>query len=119
MAEPISSNRAELCERHFKTIGTVVVDQTLADSDSIDYRRYGSGHFTVPTGSTITTLTWHASHSSADGTFVAAYTQANAAVTQTVAASRRYPIPAELAAAHYIRATGNADGQIENVVLKF
>lgn len=118
MADPITSNISHLTERHYKNVGTVVVDQTLADSAAIDYRRYASGHFTVPTGSTITTLTWHSSHEDVDASFTPAYTEANAAVTQTVAETRRYPIPAALAGAHYIKAAGNADGTITAVVLK-
>lgn len=106
-------------ERHYRVVGTVAVDTTLADSDSIDYRRYGAGNFSIPTGSSVTSLTWYSSDSPTDGTFVAAYTQANAAITQTVAADRRYPIPAELAGAHYIRAVSNADGTLTQVVLKF
>lgn len=119
MPDPITTNISRLNERHHKSLGTVTVDQTLADSSSIDYRRHGSGTFTVPNGSTITTLTWYSSHEDVDASFMAAYTEANAAVTQTVAADRRYPIPAALAGAYYIRATGNADGTITNVVVKF
>jgi hypothetical protein len=118
MGAIVSSNHAHLSENAYKIVGTVTVDQTLADSASIDYRRYSGGRFTIPNGSTITTLTWHSADEDVDASFIAAYTEANAAITQTVAADRTYPIPASLASAAYIRATGNADGTITKLVLK-
>lgn len=127
MADPVSSNRAELAEHSYKqvnsgaTANTIVADTVLAVSEGIDYRRYASGHFTV-VGASTTTLTWYSSMTdtpAANTGYVAAYTEANVAVTQTVAASRRYPIPAALAGAHFIRAVANVAGTLTSVCLKF
>ncbi len=115
----VSSKISRHMERQTSAVvPSVAVDDTLANSVGIDYRSYSTGHFTVPSGSSLTTITWHAAHEDVSGSYIAAYTEANVAVTQTVAASRRYPIPAALAGAHWIRGTGNADGAITNVVLK-
>lgn len=119
MSKPISSNRAELAECAYDPAAgaSVAAAATLADSGAIDYRRYNSGHYTV-TGATTTSLTWYSSHEDVTASYVAAYSEANAAVTVTVATARRYPIPAALAGAHYIRAVANNAGTLDNVVLK-
>lgn len=89
----------------------ISVDSVLADAEVINMTDADGGRFSVPSGSSLTTITWHTS-SAADGTFVPAYDENGSAVTQTVAASRSYPLPVTLNAAAFLKAVGNADGTI-------
>ena len=89
----------------------ISVDSVLADSEVINMTDADGGRYSVPSGSALTMITWHAS-SAADGTYVAAYDDNGSPVTQTVAASRSYPIPTTLNAAAFLKAVGNADGTI-------
>lgn len=118
LSQMVSGNKPNPAECAYKVHGTVTIDTSVSNSTLIDYRRYNGGNFTVPSGSSITTLTFYTAHEDVSASYIAAYTEANAAVTMTVAASRRYPLPAALAGAHFIRATGNAAGTLTNVVLK-
>lgn len=92
---------------------TITVDTVLADAEAIFLENTDGGRIIVPTGSSLTTLTFHESH---DGTtYVAAYDANNSAVTLTVAAARSYPLPSTLNAARYIKIVGNADGTVQFV----
>jgi hypothetical protein len=99
----------------FKELNSVAVDTVLADADAIDIADYEIGRYTVPDGSSITTITWYANcKSTAD--YEAAKNGGNA-VTQTVAANESHEIPAGLFGARTIKGVGNADGVI-HVFLK-
>ena len=87
---------------------TVSVDTVLADAEAIYLENCDGGRIIVPSGSSLTTLTFHESH---DGTtYVAAYDENNVAVTETVAAARSYPLPYGLNASRWVKIVGNADG---------
>ena len=100
------------------SIESVVVDTVLADSAAINYGDFEKGMVSVPTGSSLTTLTWHASGSE-DGTYLPALSSAAvpAAITQTVSGGKVYPIPDDLRGARFLKITGNADGVV-GVTLK-
>lgn len=102
-------------QRYAATMPDITVATAVANSQTIGYGPFASGMVHVPTGSSITTLTWHASVD--DSTYEAAEDSASAAVTQAVAGGQAHPIPAALAGAKYIRATANAAGTI-GVTLK-
>lgn len=91
--------------------GVAVDNSALASSTEIDITSYSSGSVFVPSGSSLTTLTWYAAEK-CGGTYHAAYDSAGSAVTQTVAADRAYPIPAALFGASAIKAIGNAAGTV-------
>ena len=89
---------------------TISVDTVLADAETIYFAHADGARIIVPTGSSLTTLTFHESH---DGTtFVAAYDSTGTAVTLTVAAARSYPFPSTLNASKYVKIVGNADGEV-------
>lgn len=87
---------------------SVTAATAVADSTTIDMRKFSQGEIIVPTGETVATLTLHTSHD--DSTYVAAYDTAAspAAVTISVGAAEAHPFPSELAGAAYVRLTGNA-----------
>lgn len=104
MAEPISRIST-------KEARSVTLDATLADTPEIDYSGHAGGIIIIPTGSSITTLTWHVLEERG-GTRVPLYDKDNVAVTTTVAAARAYPFPVELFGAGIIAIQTNADGAV-------
>jgi len=90
---------------------TVTVDSTLADAEEIDVRNYAGGSVHVPHGSSLTTLTFYSLHA-AGGTMVAAYDNANVAVTLTVSADRVVQLPDAIFGFPFIKMVGNADGEV-------
>ena len=87
----------------------IAVTTSLSTTAEIEFSNCVSGEIYIPAGATVTTLTWHTSPTRG-GTYLAAYDSAAtpAAVTQTVAASRAYPIPVALAGCAFIKAVGDA-----------
>lgn len=102
--------------RYSTTIPAVVIGTTVDASDAIAFGDSETGMVYVPAGSSLTTLTWHAS-TEPNGTYLAAEDAVSAAVTQTVAASQAHPIPAALSGARFLKITGNAAGVV-GVTLK-
>jgi hypothetical protein len=91
---------------------TVVVTTSQTTTPTIPYQGFSQGEVLVPSGTSITTLTWYVSND--DSTYYAAYDSAAtpAAVTQSVGGGKGYPIPASLAGARYLRVKGDAAGTI-------
>lgn len=96
----------------------LTVDTAVGNSGVINYGDFEKGMVLVPSGSSLTTLTWHTSETEG-GTYVPAYSSAAvpAAVTQTVSAGKSYPIPSDLNGARFLKITGNAAGVV-GVTLK-
>lgn len=100
----------------------VVLTTSSTTTPTISFQKQIAGTIHIPDGSSITLLTWYsgytapatASAAEAATVFVAAYDSAAtpAAVTQTVAAGRSYPIPVALAGSKYLRVTGDAAGTV-------
>lgn len=101
--------------KYSASIGTVAVATSVANSNAISFGDFEFGMVFVPNGSSLTTLTWHTS-TDVNGTYLAAH-NASGAITQTVAADRAYPIPADLVGARFLKITGNAAGVV-GVTLK-
>jgi hypothetical protein len=78
---------------------------------TIEIGMFASGQIHIPTGSTITTLTYYSAAQTGD-TFLPMQDAAGNAVTQTVAQTKSYPIPAIVFGAANIRITGNAAGAV-------
>jgi hypothetical protein len=97
--------------RYSASIESVSVGTVAASSTAINYEDSNSGMVYVPVGSTITTLTWHAS-TSINGAYLAADDAAGAALVQTVAAGQAHPIPAALSGARFIKITGDVAGVV-------
>lgn len=81
-------------------------------SPAIKFQSRG-GQIQIPSGSSITSLTWYTSEKS-DGTFLPAYIEdGSEAVAQSgLLAGRSYPIPAALFGAPWIKAVANAAGAV-------
>ena len=100
-----------MLDRFTTTIPSVTVATAVANSEEIMSGSYAGGMIFVPSGSTITTITWYAAEK-AGGTYLAAYDADGVALTQTVAASKAYEIPAALFGCRAIKAVGNAAGTL-------
>lgn len=98
-------------DRQFNVQQVIIGDDADGSgSNDIDMRNAAGGRILIPSGSTITSLTWLESH---DGeTFVSCYDADGNAVSQVVAAGRSYPIPDAVFASGILRAVGDADGTI-------
>lgn len=96
----------------------VVLTTSSSTTPTLGFQNCVAGTIHIPSGSLITTLTWYSGYtapatpSAAESAtvFTAAYDSAAtpAAVTQTVAADRSYPIPVALAGCRFLRVTGNS-----------
>lgn len=90
---------------------TVALTTSAATSPEIDLSHHASGEVFIPTGSPITSLTYHVSQTMG-GTYIAAYDATPAAIVQTVAAARAYPIPTQLFGAGAMRIVVNSAGSV-------
>jgi hypothetical protein len=97
--------------RRFETV-SYTLDSTLSDTPKIPFADWAGAGITIPNGSSITLLTFHAAPD-IEGVFEPLYTSANAAVTRTVAADRSYAFPDECFGFGAIRIVPNADGAVE------
>lgn len=103
-------------QRYSDSINSVAVATSVASSAAIDFGDFETGRVHVPTGSALTTLTWHASLER-DGDYTQVRDSSNADVTSTVAAGYNYQFPAALTGARFVKITGNAAGVV-GVTLK-
>lgn len=94
---------------------TVSVTASAGTTGEIPFEECAGGMIFVPTGSALTSLTFHAAEKSG-GTFLPAYDADGNALVRTVAADRAYPIPTALYGAGAIKIVGNDSGSI--VILK-
>lgn len=97
------------------SIDSVDVGTVTGQSTVINYGDFESGMVHIPTGSSLTTLTWNVS-SSEGGTYIPAR-NADGAITQTVSGGNAYPIPSDLRGARFLKITGDGD-EIVSVTLK-
>jgi hypothetical protein len=103
----------------FSTTGISVSVTTSAPTSGsvnvLDMREYAGGMVYVPSGSSITSLTFYVAPRT-DGTFLTAYDDSSlssaAQVVLTVAAGKAYPMPSCLYAAGAIGFKGDAAGTI-------
>ena len=93
------------------SVASLAVATAVTGSGTIKYENARSGVVYVPAGSSLTSLTWHASLSE-DGPYVAAEDASSAALVQVVAAGQAHPIPAVLEGAMFLRVTGDVAGEI-------
>jgi hypothetical protein len=97
--------------RYSTSIPSVLVGTTVANSGTIPFGDFETGRVYVPVGSTLATLTWHASLES-DGAYLPARNESNTAVTTTVVAGQSYPIPSALVGSRFLKITGDVAGQV-------
>lgn len=105
--------------RQTDTISTTL--QTDDTSPILDFENYSGGMIFIPSGSSITALTWFAapqtlsdpkSPEQAPGTRLAANDSTGVAVTQTVAAAKCYQIPVALFGCPYVQCRANVSGAV-------
>jgi hypothetical protein len=90
----------------------VTVTNSLATCQEIPFENASAGQVYVPSGSSLTVLTWYSKMES-DGTFVAVQDGAGNAVTSTVSASMCCLIPAACFGCKCLKAVGNTTGYID------
>lgn len=90
---------------------TVSVTASAGTTGEIPFEECAGGMIFVPTGSALTSLTFHAADKPG-GTFYPAYDADGNALTRTVAQTRAYPIPSALYGAGAIKIVGNDVGTV-------
>jgi hypothetical protein len=103
-------------QRYSDSINSVAVATSVASSEAINFSDFETGRVHVPSGSSLTTLTWHASLEE-NGDYTQVRDSLNANVTSTVAAGYNYQFPVSLTGARFVKITGNAAGVV-GVTLK-
>ena len=93
---------------------TASLTTAVNTTEEIPYGDHESGQIHIPTGSSITSLTFHATdvQRGKSGTYEACYDTSNSAVTMTVAAERCYPFPTDLVGARTLKIVTNANGDV-------
>ena len=109
-----------MLQRYSTSIPSVTVDDSsIDDSEEILFGGYSMGIFVVPTGSSITEITWYVAEKPG-GTYLALTDELGNAVVQTVSGGNAYQLPTALCGANAIKAyvsAGTADTVI-SLVLK-
>lgn len=105
-----------MLQKRYSETSTVALTTSAATTPEIDVSHFASGTIAVPTGSSITSLTYYTAPDMG-GTYLAAYDDAGNAITQTVAAAKSYAMPAAIFGAAAIRIKANAAGNV-TVALK-
>lgn len=102
----------------FRQIGhlaSLAITASSSTAAQLVFSSYAGGMVHVPSGSSITSLTWYGSD---DGTtYYAIQDGAGTAVVTTVAAGQAAPIPTACFAAAYLKAVGNTTGTV-HITLK-
>lgn len=83
----------------------LAVTDDLATTQALRMSDQTSGTVRVPTGSSLTTLTWYISETE-DGTY-AVFDDAGTSGAQTVEGGKAYSLPAALASVAWAKAVGN------------
>lgn len=94
---------------------SVSVTTSATTTPAISFSEFAGGTLYIPTGSSITSLTFHASPH-VGGTFYPAYDDSSmsspAAIVLTVAANRCYPIPSSLFGSGAFKMVSDAAGTV-------
>lgn len=98
-----------MLDRLSNTVISVTVDTTAAACEEIIFGSYAGAILFIPTGSSVTSLTWYVAEKPG-GTYLAANDEDGVAVTQTVAAAKAYALPSALYGARALKAVSDAAG---------
>lgn len=96
---------------HKTDVFPLVVDTSLANCDPVNIGIYANGRIAVPTGSSITTLTFYACDN-VNGTFLQIFDSA-AAISMTVSAGNTYQLPAAVMGYTFIKVKANVAGGVQ------
>src|SRR5690349_24957362 len=91
---------------------SLALTTSAATTDALVVSEYQSGGIFIPTGSPITTLTYHAVQESA-GDYLPAYDAAGVAIVQTVSGGKAYAMPAALFGFALLKIVVNAAGSVK------
>lgn len=94
---------------------TVSVTASAGTTGEIPFEECAGGMIFVPTGSALTSLTFHAAEK-CGGTYYPAYDASGNAIALTVVHTRAYQLPTALYGAGALKIVGNGSGSI--VILK-
>ena len=103
-------------QRYSVSIPSVAVGTSAANSDAVEFEAFETGGVHIPTGSSLTTLTWYTSLTK-NGGYTIVRDGSNNNVTSTVAADYNYQFPSALTGARFVKIVGNAAGVV-GVTLK-
>lgn len=102
---------------------SVALTNSASTTPNIDFQEASGGTVIVPTGSSITTLTYYAAKNPAAagsgigepaaGDFQPLQDSTGAAVVQTVAASKAFPLPDACFGCGWLRIKANAAGSVD------
>jgi hypothetical protein len=92
-------------------VSSLTVSDAHATSDAIVFKGFTKGVVLVPSGSSITAITYWIS-SSEDGTYTQLY-NAGSAISTTVAASRVFALASAIEGAAYLKLQGDAAGTVD------
>lgn len=95
--------------RHRSEPLTITAGTTASGSTAIPFGDFAGGHVYIPNGSSITTLTMHAS---ADGVTYYEVYSAGAALSVTVAADKSADFPDGVFGARFLKLVANAAGTV-------
>jgi len=101
----------EAMARDFQALPGLSLTDTLSTTPNIDFRRWAGGTIHIPTGSSITSLTFHVALE--DGIFIPLFDTTPAAVVLTVAASGAYPVPDACFGNSEIKIVVNVSGVVD------
>lgn len=94
---------------------SVAVTASSTTTGEVDFSEFAGGTVYVPSGSSITTLTFYVAPK-IGGTYLAAYDDSSmsspAAVSLTVSAGNAYPIPSSIFGCGAMRMVGNTTGTV-------
>lgn len=98
-----------MLQRVSNTVPAVTIATSVASSQELFFGNYGGGMIHIPTGSSITTLTWYVADKPG-GTYLAAYDEAGTQLQQTVGDGKAYAIPLGLFGCAAVKVVGDAGG---------
>lgn len=84
----------------------VAVNTAEGTTAAFDFQEWSGGTVHIPSGSSITSLTFYSSNT--DGTFLPLYDSTGTAVTLTVAATRAYEMPSAIFSCGRLKMVGDA-----------
>lgn len=89
---------------------TLTITNSASTTAKLDLQHCDGGTFFVPTGSTLTSLTFHVSRD--NSTWLPLYDSNGSAASLTVAETRAYQMPVAANACRYVAVVGSGSGTV-------
>jgi hypothetical protein len=107
---PIRKHQGASIDRQTESL-TLALTTSAGTTPAVNFAQFAGGRIYIPTGSSITTLTFHDAPTP-DGTYLPAQDADGEAITLTVEAGKSYPLPDELFAAAQLKIVADAAGSV-------